>query len=427
MEMLLPLLLYITLPLSAYGMIAVSLTIGVFIAGGMYAIAYALQNPQLHAVAKEELAALLFSVFIIMFWLGSDAVFNGVSSGLLSASLDPQFQAMVHPCSGQNCVAGLTNSHVELALASLDIIYQKLKAQYMDLYLFEALIGFLSTLSFPLGTPIPAINAVTFTFAPFTGLVVLSNIHTQVVESISYLITVIWAKQFLVLFARDVVPLLLLPLGLVMRAFPFTRTTGSSIIALSFAAYFVLPFSIILSNYLIFDVFKPADFSYTPSQASFFSTQRSHDDWLSRLIVGRNAGERTTEQFTSESTLQKASKAGECGYNEWTRIECGIDKISKGIFSAAKSFVGTMFSMWKFMLGMSGDFFYTFFNNPAMPTGTSAGLFYFILREVLIVSPFIILVTVATVFEVIFTVTMYRDISLLIGGEAELIGLTKVV
>ncbi len=427
MEMLLPLLLYITLPLSAYGMIAVSLTMGVFIAGGMYAIAYALQNPQLHAVAKEELAALLFSVFIILFWLGSDAVFNGVSSGLLSASLDQQFQGMIHPASGQNAVAGLTNNHLQLALASLDIIYQKLKSQYMDLYLFEALIGFLSTLSFPLGTPIPAINAVTFTFAPFTGLVVLSNIHTQIVESISYLITVIWAKQFIVLFAKDVVPLLLLPLGLVMRAFPFTRTTGSSIIALSFALYFVLPFSIILSNYLIFDVFKPADFSYTPSQSSFFSTERSHDDWLSKLMEGRSAGERTTEQFASESTLQTASKAGECGYNTITRIGCGIDKISKGIFSAAKSFVRTMFNMWKFMLGMSGDFFYTFFNNPAMPVGTSAGLFYFILREVLIVSPFIILVTVATVFEVIFTVTMYRDISLLIGGEAELIGLTKVV
>ena len=59
---------------------------------------------------------------------------------------------------------------------------------------------------------------------------------------------------------------MLLPLGLVMRAFPFFRATGSSIIALSFALYFVLPFAIILSNYLIFDIYQPADFVYTPSR-----------------------------------------------------------------------------------------------------------------------------------------------------------------
>jgi hypothetical protein len=62
-----------------------------------------------------------------------------------------------------------------------------------------------------------------------------------------------------------------------------------------------------------------------------------------------------------------------------------------------------------------------------MPGSASAGMYYFLIREVVSVAPFAILITVATVFEIIFTVTMYRDISLLIGGEAELVGLTKVI
>lgn len=425
MEMLLPLLLYITLPPSAGIMISLSLGLSVAMTACMFAVAYALQNPQMQAVAKEELAALLFTIFIILFWLGSDVTFNGIANGLVMSSLPAQTQALIQP----GTVAGLTSSHVNLALACLDVICGKLKAQYIDLYLYEALIGFLSTISFPIGNPLPAINMISFSLAPFTGLALLSSIHTQIVESVSYLISVIWAKQFIVKFARDVVPLMLLPLGLVMRAFPFFRTTGSSVIALSFALYFVLPFAIILSSYLIFDVYKPADFVYTPSQASFFETNPGASQLTSTITGDRSYSEKLLDQFNAPSALdtQANTQDSTCADNWLTRLLCSpINVVKKGI-TAAAGFVGTVFSLWKFMMGMTGDFFFTMFTNPMMPASTSAGLYYFIIREVMSITPFIILITVATVFEIILTVTMYRDISLLIGGEAELVGLTKVI
>jgi hypothetical protein len=406
-------------------MIAISLSFGIALTAGMFAVSYAMQNPQLQAVAKEEFAALLFTVFLLMFWLGCDATFNGIATGLVTASLPPALQALAQPGSA----AGLTTSHLDLALSCLDVIFQKLRAQYIDLYLFEALIGFLSTMNFPIGTPLPAINMISFSVAPFTGLVLLSNAHTQIVEAVSYLITVVWAKQFIVIFARDVVPLMLLPLGLVMRAFPFFRTTGSTIIALSFALYFVLPFSIILSSYLIFDVFKPADFIYTPSESSFFKSDKSADDWKSQLGGGRNEGDKLIEQFNAPSALEKGSTQDVCAGNWLRRMGCSTFNLVKNGLNLVGEVVKTVFSMWKFMMGMSGDFFssLTSLTNPLLPTSTSAGLYYFIVREVTSITPFVILVTVATVFEVIITVTLFRDISLLIGGEAELIGLTKVI
>ncbi|MFZ5500552.1 MAG: hypothetical protein ACOY58_01375, partial [Candidatus Micrarchaeota archaeon] len=72
-------------------------------------------------------------------------------------------------------------------------------------------------------------------------------------------------------------------------------------------------------------------------------------------------------------------------------------------------------------------FLWTAFNNPLMPSSASSGLFYFIIKEVATISPLIILILLTTVIEVIITVTGYRSFSLLIGGEAEIIGLTKVV
>jgi hypothetical protein len=141
------------------------------------------------------------------------------------------------------------------------------------------------------------------------------------------------------------------------------------------------------------------------------------------------------QQFNSTSALQKGTEqatntdktANECASNWLTKLLCSPINVAKKALSVAGEFVGTVISMWKFMMGMSGDFFFTGFTNPMMPGSASAGMYYFLIREVSDLAPFVILITVATVFEIILTVTMYRDVSLLFGGEAELIGLTKVI
>lgn len=424
MHMLLPLLL-ITLPPSAGALIGVSLMFGVFMTAAFFMIAYGLQNPQMIAVAKEELAALLFSVFIILFWLGADATLNTISSGLLLSGLPPDYVA--HVAATPTTPTSIANSHVVLAIASLEVLYGKLKSLYIDLYLYEALIGFLSTISFPIGSPLPAVNLISLSLSPFTGLVLLSNAHTTVVESIGYMITLVWAKEFIVLFARDSIPLLILPLGLVLRAFPFFRTTGSSIIALSFAMYFVLPFAVLLSNYLIFDVYKPANFAYTPASSSYFGTDRSATEIESGILSGRDQGQEILGVFSAPDVAQTSATEGACEGSSLAHAFCSFKNIFVGAWEAVKSLAVTIFRIWKFMVGMTGDFFFTLFNNPAMPGSASAGLYYFIIQEVATVSPLIILVMMTTVIEIIITVTMYRSISMVIGGEAELIGITKIV
>lgn len=425
MEFLLPLL--ITLPAPAAAMIGVAMGLGILIVSLMFMVAYALSNPQLIALAREELAALIFTAFILLFWLTSDAILNGISNGLVASSLPSELGGFASSSSLQ----GLTISHLDLALASLNIMEQKLKSQYLDLFLFEALIGFLSTISFPLGSPVPAVNIISFSLAPFTGLVLLSNAHTVVVEAIGLLVTVVWAKEFILIFARDTIPILLLPFGLVMRAVPFYRRTGSSVIAVAFAMYFVMPFAVILSNYLIFDIYKPADFSYTPATASYMGSDRDYEYFRQSGEDGRE-GHHTHEllnQFTSRSLVEESSNdaSDECAGNSLVRMMCSVGNIITSAFEAIGGFLRTVWNIWRFMVGMTGDFFFSGFNNPMMPSSASAGLYYFIIQEVTIISPFIILVMLSTVLEIIITVTTYRSVSLLIGGEAELIGITKVV
>lgn len=417
-------------------MIGVSLMLGIILVALNFMLAYAMQNPQMLALAREELAALVFTVIILVFWLGLDSILNAMSTSLLLSSLPPSLQGTLASGScaggaGPGCAQGLATSHITLALATLDILEQKLRAQYVDLYMFEALIGFLSTISFPIGSPIPAVNVISFSLAPFTGLTMLSNAHTVIVEAIGYLVTVIWAKNFILLFSRDAVPLIIFPFGLILRAVPFFRRTGSSIIALAFALYFVLPFALIFSNYLIFDIFRPADFSYNPASSSFFGTDRNQSYFQDQVTQGQsgNQTQHMFEQFNAPSVVSQTydQSTDSCAGNALIRILCSVRNIVSTAIGVVGGFIGTVWAMWRFMIGMTGDFFFTAFNNPLMPASTASGLFHFLIMEVTTISPFIILVMITTVVEIIIVVTSYRGVSLAIGGEAELVGLTKVV
>jgi len=426
MEVLLPLLL--TLPPGAGAMIGLALGFGVIFVSLMFMVAYFLQSPQLTAIAREELAALIFTVFILFFWLSLDVVLNDITIGLALSVLPSGLQGMAQGSTMQ----GLSSNHIQLAIASLSILQEKLIDQYKDLYLFEMLIGFLSTISFPIASPFVGVSILSFSFMPFTGLVLLSNAHTTVVEAIGYLVTALWAKEFILLFARDVVPLLILPLGLVLRAIPFFRKTGSSVIAVAFTMYYVLPLAVLFSNYLIFDVYKSADFTYTPSTASAFKTPMDQDAWQRLLdaISGKGGqSEEIMKQFNSKDIVSTglSDPSSECFGNAILQSFCSVGNVLKGAGKAIAGFAKTMWGVWSFMMGMSGDFAMSMINNPISPASSSSGLFYFIIKEVLGASPFVILTTITTVVEIIFTITMYRNVSVLLGGEAELIGVTKVI
>ncbi|MFH2100529.1 MAG: hypothetical protein ABII71_00375 [Candidatus Micrarchaeota archaeon] len=431
MALFLPLLL--AMPPAAMAAISVSLAFAAIFTALFFMAAYALQNPQLIAVSKEELSALIFSVVIIMFWLSADSLFNTASSGLLISSIPASAATQLNLGSS----GALSASHVDIAYSCLDVLFVKLRDMYINLYLFEVLIGFLSTISFPIGSPVPAVNVISLSLAPFSGLVLLSNAHTTVVEAIGYTMTLIWAKQFILLFCRDIIPILMLPLGLVLRAFPFFRTTGSSLISICFAGYFVLPFAIILSNYMIFDLYEPAEFAYTPEYATVFSgSDHSSGDELSAadmeegLDNARN-GEHTEslmELFNRRPASEEViTEGGTCQGNVVRRVLCGGWNVMRGAAGAAVDLARTAWNIGLFMVGMTGDFFWTAFNNPLMPASVSAGLFYFIIQEVATLSQFLILVIVTSIVEIIITITMYRNIAMLIGGELEIAGLTKII
>ncbi len=387
-----------------------------------------LQHPPLQLAAKEELGVLIMSIVILISWVTITQLFTDISTGIIVQSTP----GLNIPTTTQT-QAGYSylTSHLDVAYGSLEIFFIKLRTHYTSLYLFEVLIGFLSTVSFPIGSPFPAVNIISFSLMPFDGLVLLANAHTVVVEAIGYLMSVIWAKEFIVIFARDAIPTILLPFGLIMRAFPWFRATGSSLIAICIVIYFIYPLTVMFSNYLVFDVFKPALFLFTPNEdaVSFYNdpglTDAQREDKLRHMQDEANEeSEHFLREFREDKDIVKTTQIRKCESTIFYFF-CSVWNIMTGTWHFVTSFVGTVVNIWVTMMTFAGDWLMNL--GKGIPLGSSGGLYKFIIEEVVTISQFIILVTITSVIEIIITITMYRNISELIGGEVEIAGLTKLV
>ncbi len=396
-----------------------------------YVIAAVFQHPPLDAIKHEELAALLVTILLIIGWRFFCISMTNVTRALMCTA-EPGLCAPVASFVGppafdtvETCLpSSAFGTQANLAYYALEILFTKLKDIYTNLYLFEIFIGFLSTVSFPVGALLPGLSIISITFNPFDGLVLLSEAHTVIVEAIGYTMMVILAKQNLMLFVRDAVPTILLPIGIMMRAFPWFRTTGSSIIAICIVAYFIYPLAILLSNYLIFDVYKAANFGFNLDIAAWSSSSLTPEEVQERLAHSNEEARKLHEIFQNGETL-RGSVEDTCGSGV-LGVWCSVKNFVTGALEIASGAISQLWAITKVMFTFGGDMLSMLWSG-LTPTGVVGGMYNYLIIELQGISEFLVLVMFTSVLEIIITITMYRNIALLIGGEVEIAGLAKLV
>ncbi len=391
--------------------IAIAVALGAGITALFYILGSFLNHPPLIALAKEELAALIVTVIMIGGWLFFQGTLSQLTCAIAFGSCNFSSNSLIPP------------THLGVAWTALEVLFGQLKNIYIHLYLYEVLIGFLSTVYITLGTFNPGLALLPVSFPPLVGLSILSNAHTALVEAIGMTMVSVLAKQQLIMFSAYAIPGVFLPLGLVFRAIPFLRVTGSSIISVCVALFFVFPLAVLLSNYMIFDLYKPVDMMYAPTAIGFCKAQA--DGTPPETALGEKAAK--IEDVRKEwGELMKAP-----GQNEEGGALATLFNFARGIWNLVAGVAKAAKDIFLFMVGIFGEFTKGIigigWNATAPSVGVTSGLYYFIMEEVVLVSQFVVLVLVCSVFEIILTVTMYRNISLLIGGEMDLIGLSKLV
>ncbi len=392
-----------SVPTPTLAIAALALTfVGIIV---VYMLSRIVNSPPLEAFMREEFAHFILTVAIFALWL----VFYSIFLGIASATV----------CGGASC------DIMAVALYSLSIIKAKLFGIYINILGYEAIIGFLSTVGVSL--PIPMANMIASNtwigFSPLGGLGILSNVLITLVESVGFLIGLVIGRIFLLNFFSAIVPYVMLPMGLAMRALPFTRRTGSSLIALSFAAYFIFPLSVILSHGLIFGS------AYTPDLDT--STYISDVPTFAKICDDPNGDYATS---TSIEAGEKLAGESQVSYESWWWQ-------SKAFVGESADFAGEQ--LWE--EGGFIDYFKTHYNTGGAwlamagkyaTMGPSAAInpvtfahaaYYFSMAQIPNIMRFAVFVMTTFVLEIIITVTGYRAIAHAIGGELEILGLTKVV
>ncbi|MBD3398449.1 hypothetical protein GF412_04460 [Candidatus Micrarchaeota archaeon] len=355
-----------------------------------YLLGKFLGSPQIDAFAKEELSQWMISVFIAASWFAVYAA----TSGIVSAAI----------CGGESC------SLVTLAFYSLDSVFYEILSAYVGFLSLEIFIGVLSSIGFSLsmGTPILAVKWLSF--SPYGGMAMLSNAVVSIIESIGMLVGLVVGRQQLLEFLFDITPGFLLPLGLFLRSLPFTRTTGSSLIAISFAGFFIFPASILFSHYLMFGPqAHPAYIPIAPTPLGICEPEGA--DINESLFYLNQSNAEIREQLSTDLSNPLPYESN------WYQVS--------GLIGSAQGLLGGLLSdLWEFVGGKVS--LHTFIDI-IKPT-TFAYFFYFmVLERFQGLAQISVMIAVTFVIEIIITITGYRAIAAALGGELEILGLTKVV
>lgn len=375
-------------------LIAAALSLSLLIIILYYLFSRFLASSQLEAFAREEFSQFVFTVLIL-----ASFVFFSIFLSTLTSTI---------VCGGSSC------SHIDLALYSLGVVEKALVSTYLRLYGYEFTIGLLSTISFNIPLPVMPIIMVWLSVSPFSGLEPVSNAMVTIIESMGYLFGLAYGREMLVYFFRDITPTVLLPLGFAMRAMPFSRKTGSSIIAIAFAGYFAYPLSILLSHYMILETptanaMEVINTPPTPALCNPPGTPGTpeYDNYVN------NSNNMIAENW--ESQLNTLTGRGSSGSSVSGMMSGGLNAAYGGFTDFFTAFFGAVTERYNFNLlspNMSPFIHFAYF---------------FAMSKIVTLAQFAILVLVTFVFEIIITVTAFRSLSHVLGGEIEILGLTRVV
>lgn len=374
-----------------------SLIISVSFVAFAYMLAELVRMPVLNAWAKGE----FYEVMISMFLLASVFFFVGLGEQLARAFTY-----------GEN--------HIEFGMLYLENMKVLLELElYPLLLLLDVIVGNFATWNFSMPFEVSAVAIIVGT-SPMAGLGLLSNSLVFMLDTIGLFMTVVVAQMEFLHYVETFALSLFLPAGIVLRTFPLTRKTGSTLIALAITAYFVYPLTLAF-NQQVFDVaFVPmkngfaAGMGDTPLRDP--GAPQMNFDYPDALLAGFTTTNIEGKTLTPE---ESSGEAAEGGKRTWLqnlfnlfhkdREPEPVNPTENPDFSAYIAQTAGA-DLLVPVSGWTAFFFDWLF------------LFY-----APILAQAAVLAIVLPVFDIIISITFFRGLSTAIGGEAQIMGLTKII
>ncbi len=418
-----------------------------------------LGDKTLEQKARKSITTPIETAFLIAFILFIEQILASIFNSLAGVS-----------------ITGSITTHINYALISLNQFEFLLTKIYMSMWFFDIVLTFLYGSIISLSAPTLA-NSFMAHVSIFGVLAKPVDLHNLLSNQIFILLALVHARTIFLVFSQYLVAALL-PIGLFMRFFSPLKKSGSSIIALMLAIYFIFPYSVVFSDYLM----GISNVNLYNSVSTSFLYDKNHGldrSFFSTTIVKGNPSSSTTtllekldetyeipmsqsidqeDALTGEETLEKAIGETTNSDNNIYTYDPSVFKfsffkdyatniigskniarfteytVSGGIFYFFGKLLGWI---GKYLPGKWGSFLkYTGFilKIPLLLFYMKLASFGFVnilldilINEIFLVGKYYVLMFVFLIFEVTLTVVGYRAISKLLGGETTLLGLTKVI
>ncbi|RLG20054.1 hypothetical protein DRN67_01005 [Candidatus Micrarchaeota archaeon] len=375
-----------------------ALMISFFIVALGWMLSEFLRSPELHAWSKNEIYEVLISAFLL-------------ASVFFFAAL------------GEQLAQGFTmgENHVEWGRAYLDNVKTLLELEMYPLILsVDIIASTFATWNFSYPAEISALSMIIAT-SPVSGLQMIAGSLVFMLDSVGMFIAVTLAQLAFLDFAETFGLALFVPLGIVLRTFPVSRRLGSTLIALGITIYFIYPLTLAL-NQEVFDA------AYVPLS----------NIWMDQTLANPNLLDPTEallsgEIAVNEETVEENSDPGELESPPGAEAdESYLQEHVAGLENEPQSWWQKTFNLkWLFnslrVVPLAASIFFNA-NLLVPPIGWMKMFHDLVFR---FYGPWLaqaaVLVLVLPVLDIIIAITFFRSLSLAIGGEPQIMGLTRIV
>ena len=364
--------------------------------------------------------------------------------------------------------------HIKMADIALSSFASMLELAYIVMYSIDFVLVFFYGASLTLQFAEVGIGP-SITLMPLIGLDDIINLHNMLSNQLVLIIAMVYARKLLLEVAVAML-YVMLPVGLFLRFIPITRKTGSSIIALFLAVYYVFPLSVLFSDYIAYGpegyrmidynsfsnagYLKPYFAQYVKSivtraptsiggivdigEAPDIGLEAEKNEFEKEYNITKEMNIDASQQRSDEEILSGNAPLSTFSYTTPITGSGGIMNsfLNKLKLSTIIEFVLGLLSLlahkvlgWIAKKTIVGALAYALLKivpfiyllvkyNPFVVTLDFMSL---ILRELFMIGQLYAVSLVSLLLEITFTVTMYRQFGMILGGEVTLLGLTKVI
>ncbi len=376
-----------------------------------YFISKYVDSPQISAKAKNEFWAIISTVIM-------GAIIYILISGTFTGA---QLNAVL--------VGGETTADFNTIVeGAVHAQFTQVQTAYREFYKGYYAIAKLTGFSYTATAGFPSLVTGFTSQVPNIGLTPILGQYSQAFGTLGQSMLFLISERIIIKFSLFAVPKYFLPLGLLLRVFAPTRKLGSTIIAVSIALFFVLPFATVLTG----ELYKAIPFSNTQT-----AIQEMNNKILSVMPLNAQPIGSVGRAFVCSPVMGVIAGLGLNGF-VWTSclITCGITAIFGPAFAACFSgcIASNIFPALYLILmpgaqvlmslGVGGVMGGPFDLTGAEVETIVEALTQYILPAISYQWLFSVLLPI---INYIITIGAIRSLSTVIGGDVQLYGLTKVL